>query len=413
MFKIKGSKEVEKIVKEYCELDENFKINLKAEYYEINISGSLIGYAEVEKKGKECTIKRIFIKSEYRYKCNGTKLIKFIEKNVTKHGCDQILADIKDKKNFFEKIGFEEKNNVLVYNKIRERKKRFHDSGKVIGLSIMGNIILAFGKITVGITGKSRALFSDGINSLSDVATSTGMLIGVYFSNLPEDDEHPYGHEKIESIIANLLGIFMILTAFELGKGSIELLFSYITKKSIEAVPHISTIWWGLISAVIKYFMYYYKLKVGNKTGNAALIADAKDSKNDILTSLGAVVGIILAIYINPIFDILLSLPVAILIMKEGIMTIFENANLILDKQDKEFLEEVETYIYDNTVVKNVHDIKMRTSGNKIFINLHIRVPKEITVEESHRLADFLEDSLMIDFENLKEVLIHVDPAIE
>ncbi len=413
MFKIKGSKEVEKIVKEYCELDANFKINSEAEYYEINISGSLIGYAEVEKKGKECIIKRIFIKAEYRYKCNGTKLIKFIEKNVTKHGCDQILADIKDKKNFFEKIGFEEKNNVLVYNKIRERKKRFHDSGKVIGLSIMGNIILAFGKITVGITGKSRALFSDGINSLSDVATSAGMLIGVYFSNLPEDDEHPYGHEKIESIIANLLGIFMILTAFELGKGSIELLFSYITKKSIESIPHISTIWWGLISAVIKYFMYYYKLKVGNKTGNAALIADAKDSKNDILTSLGAVVGIILAIYINPIFDILLSLPVAILIMKEGIMTIFENANLILDKQDKEFLEEVETYIYDNTVVKNVHDIKMRTSGNKIFINLHIRVPKEITVEESHRLADFLEDSLMIDFENLKEVLIHVDPAIE
>ncbi|MGL5123913.1 MAG: GNAT family N-acetyltransferase [Fusobacteriaceae bacterium] len=413
MFRIKSAKEIEKLEKEYLKLDENFKLNQEAEYYEVNILGTLIGYAQVEKEEKKCIIKRIFIERKHRYKCNGTKLIKFIEKNAIKHGCEYILVDIKEKKSFFEKIGFEEKNGVLIYDKIKERKKRFHDNSKVIILSIIGNIILAFGKITVGITGKSRALFSDGINSLSDVATSVGMLIGVYFSNLPEDDEHPYGHEKIESIIANLLGIFMILTAFELGKGSIALLFAYMKNSSVEMVPHISTIWWGLISAVMKYFMYYYKLKVGKKTGNAALIADAKDSKNDILTSLGAVLGIILAIFVSPIFDILLSLPVAIIIMKEGVMTIFENANLILDKQDKEFLNDIEKYIYENTTVKNVHDIKMRTSGNKIFINLHIRVSKEITVEESHELSEFLEDSLMIDFENLKEVLIHVEPAIE
>ncbi|MGL6063971.1 MAG: GNAT family N-acetyltransferase [Fusobacteriaceae bacterium] len=410
MFRIKSAKEVEKLEKEYLQLDKKFKINQDAEYYEIRISGNLIGYAEMEKK---CTIKRIYIEREHRYKCNGTKLIKFIERNVMKHGCNHILVETKDKKSFFEKIDFEEKDNILVCNKIGERKKRFRDNGKVIIFSIIGNIILAFGKITVGITGKSRALFSDGINSLSDVATSVGMLIGVYFSNLPEDEEHPYGHEKIESIIANLLGIFMILTAFELGKGSVELLFAYIKNSSVEIVPHISTIWWGLISAVMKYFMYYYKLKIGKKTGNAALIADAKDSKNDILTSLGAVLGIVLAIFVSPIFDILLSLPVAILIMKEGIMTIFENANLILDKQDKELLHDIEKYIYENTIVKNVHDMKMRTSGNKVFINLHIRVSKETTVEESHKLSEFLEDSLMIDFENLKEVLIHVEPAIE
>ncbi|MGL5100014.1 MAG: cation diffusion facilitator family transporter, partial [Fusobacteriaceae bacterium] len=144
-----------------------------------------------------------------------------------------------------------------------------------------------------------------------------------------------------------------------------------------------------------------------------ALIADAKDSKNDIFTSLGAVLGIVLAIYVNPIFDLILSLPIALIIMKEGMSIIFENAHIIMDKQDKDFLQEIEEYIYRNTEIKNVHEIQMRSSGDKIFLNMDIRVPGNITVEEAHTLADVLKNSILIEFPEVKEVLIHVDPIIE
>ncbi|MGL5578904.1 MAG: cation diffusion facilitator family transporter, partial [Fusobacteriaceae bacterium] len=174
-----------------------------------------------------------------------------------------------------------------------------------------------------------------------------------------------------------------------------------------------STIYWGIFSAIVKYFMYYYKIKVGKNTGNSALIADAKDSRNDIFTSLGAVLGIILAIYVNPLFDLLLSLPIALVIMKEGISVIFENAHIIMDKQDKEFLQKIEEYIYKSSDIKNVHEIQMRSSGDKIFLNMDIRVPGDMSVDEAHALADTLENSILIEFPEVKEVLIHVDPIIE
>ncbi|MGL6098544.1 MAG: cation diffusion facilitator family transporter, partial [Fusobacteriaceae bacterium] len=203
------------------------------------------------------------------------------------------------------------------------------------------------------------------------------------------------------------------LTAFELLRGTGDLLWNYYKNGGDKSVPELSTIYWGIFSAVVKYFMYYYKIKVGKSTGNSALIADAKDSRNDIFTSLGAVLGILLAIYVNPLFDLLLSLPIAFIIMKEGLSVIFENAHIIMDKQDKDFLQEIEQYIYRSSNIKNVHEIQMRSSGDKIFLTMDIRVPGDMSVDDAHTLSDALENSILIEFTDVKEVLIHVDPVIE
>ncbi len=411
MYKHVEMDDVKKNIDGYKALDKDFVLNEQAEYCELIIGGNLSGYAEIQKEKEYYVINKIFISPNERYKCHGSKFIKFIDDITTKCGMSEVVAKIDESRIFLEKNGFQERNGVLVYSKILERKNRFANNSKVIIFSIIGNIVLAFTKITFGISGKSRVLLTDGLNSLSDVATSTGMLVGAYYSNAPADEDHPYGHEKIESVIANVLGIGMILLAFEMGRGSINLLIDY-AKLGTHELPHVNTIWWAVLSAVVKWFMYYYKLKVGQKTSNASLIADAKDSRNDIFTSLGAVAGILLAIYVSPIFDIILSLPIAIIIMKEGISVIFENANLILDKQDQTLIKEIETYIYENTGIVNVHDMKMRTSGDKLFLTLHIRVPKDMTVVKAHEIADSLESSLVAEFEDIKEVLIHVDPEI-
>lgn len=413
MYRCVENKFVEENLEKFIALDKEFSYSSCDRYYIMILQDELVGYVQISYLTKKCEIMRIYIAENMRYKSNGTKFIKYIERHISEIGCETLVSKRLELARFFEKAGFKREGDILTYNKILERKQRFWENGNIIIFSIIGNIVLAFTKITFGLSGGSRALFSDGINSLSDVATSTGMLIGVYYSNQPADEAHPYGHEKIESIVANVLGIFMILTAFELGKGTIELLHAVYIHKQEYKMPVMNTMYWGIFSAVIKYAMYYYKLKVGQKTFNHALIADAKDSRNDIFTSLGAVAGILLAIYVNPIFDIILSIPVALLIFKEGVSVIFENANLILDRQDKEFVQEVEEFIYKNTDIVNVHNIQMRTSGDKLFLNLHIRVPKNMTVDEAHCIGDSLEESLYEEFENVSEVLIHIEPIMD
>lgn len=406
VYKVQSYKEIKENIEEYKKLDPEFILKEQGIYFVIFENKLPLGYALVKEEENEYEMEYIFVKEKERYKSNGTKLISFIINHGLKNRINTISApenSVGEK--FFKKTGFKLENRKLTLANIQDRKSRQQENKKTVLYSIFWNIILAVVKISGGVLGKSRALLTDGFNSLSDTATSLGILIGIHFSNMPEDEGHPYGHEKIESIISIGLGIFMILTAFELGKGSVEILIS----GKERGIPQFVTIYLALFSSIVKFFMYRQKMRVGLKTQNSALIADAKDSRNDVFSSLGVIVGILLSIYVSDIFDVLVSLAVAVLIFKEGVSVLLETSDTILDTQDLEFIDEIKTYIYENTDINNVHDIKMRKSGDKIFLTFHIRVPKDMTVHEAHEIADSLEESIMTDFPSVKDVVIHLD----
>lgn len=405
MYKIYTLEELEENFGKMKDIDEDFIEDKDGEYFVIKVQDSLVGYILVDEDERCYLIRRIFVRAGMRYKSYGMKLIKFLVNHGIEQKKEKIICIDFSKQDFFKKNGFKENDGVLEIDNIQRETLRMKEGKKVVISSILQNIFLAVIKILGGIYGNSRALVSDGINSLSDVGSSFGILLGIYFSNKPADEEHPYGHEKIESIIGNMLGVFLLLTAFELGKGSVELLIS----GEYTNTPAYTTIIWAGFSMVVKFFMYRYKLKVGMATDNSALIADAKDSKSDVYSSGGVIFGILLSIWVSPIFDIILSLIVALLIFKEGISIIFETSDLILDKQDEEFIGEIERYLNENENIKNVHDIFMRKSGDKVFLSMHIRVPKEMTVYEAHNMIDSIREGIVLDFENVKDVMIHVD----
>lgn len=405
MYKIYTLEELEENFGKMKDIDEDFIEDKDGEYFVIKVQDSLVGYILVDEDERCYLIRRIFVRAGMRYKSYGMKLIKFLVNHGIEQKKEKIICIDFSKQDFFKKNGFKENDGVLEIDNIQRETLRMKEGKKVVISSILQNIFLAVIKILGGIYGNSRALVSDGINSLSDVGSSFGILLGIYFSNKPADEEHPYGHEKIESIIGNMLGVFLLLTAFELGKGSVELLIS----GEYTNTPAYTTIIWAGISMVVKFFMYRYKLKVGMATDNSALIADAKDSKSDVYSSGGVIFGILLSIWVSPIFDIILSLIVALLIFKEGISIIFEISDLILDKQDEKFIGEIERYLNENENIKNVHDIFMRKSGDKVFLSMHIRVPKEMTVYEAHNMIDSIREGIVLDFENVKDVMIHVD----
>ncbi|MGL5278563.1 MAG: GNAT family N-acetyltransferase [Cetobacterium sp.] len=405
MYKSYIYEDVESRLEEFQELDKSFILDEEGLYYTIENKNGIVAYTLLEKNLNNYELKRIFVKKDERFKSYGTKLLLFIINKKIKKG--NLIVDKNNSiSDFLVKIGFKKKENgEFIIEDVENKDFRKKEGQKTVISSIFWNIILAVTKIGFGYTGKSRALLADGFNSLSDVVTSSGILLGIHFSNIPEDESHPFGHEKIESVIGVIMGIFMILTAFELGKGGVEILFSGGKRE----VPQILTVYFALFSSVVKYFMYKQKIRVGVETENRALIADAKDSRNDIFASLGVVLGIILSIYINPIFDLLISILVAVLIFKEGVSVILETTDTILDKQDMEFIKEIKKYIYENTDIKNAHDIMMRKSGDKIFLELHIRVPKDMSVYNAHKISDDLENSIKEDFPLVKSVIIHLD----
>lgn len=405
MYNIYNITELKEYFGDMKEIDREFIEDINGRYFVIKSQDSLVGYILVDEEERNYVLRRIFVRAGMRYKSYGMKLLKFLINHGIEQKKDKIICKDFSNQEFFKKNGFKENGDVLEIDNIQRETLRMKEGKKVVISSIFQNLFLAVIKILGGIYGNSRALISDGINSLADVGSSFAILLGIYFSNKPADEEHPYGHEKIESIIGNMLGVFLLLTAFELGKGSIELLI----RGEYSGTPAYTTIIWAFISMVVKFFMYRYKLKVGIATDNSALIADAKDSKSDVYSSGGVILGILLSIWVSPIFDIVVSLIVALLIFKEGVSIIFETSNLILDKQDDEFIKEIEKYLEENDNIKNVHDIFMRKSGDKIFLSMHIRVPKNMTVYEAHNLVDSVREGIVLDFDNVKDVMIHID----
>ena len=391
------------------EMDEDFIYEVKGKYFLLTDKKNILAYALVLESADGYVLRKIFVKMEKRYQSYGTKLIDHIINYALKHGVDSVKIQDTEEESYFGKKGFLREKDVLVYHGIQQKNERLKDSVKGTWISIFINVLLSVFKIIVGVFGKSRALIADGFHSMSDVVGSVVILFSIYFGNIPEDEDHPYGHEKIESIAGNIVGVLLVLTAFELVRDSVISLV-----KGVDfIVPSKITIFVALFSVIVKYYMYIYKKRIGLRTKSDAVLADAREHKSDAVSSMGVVIGLLLSIYVNPIFDTIVSILVSLFIGKEGIHIILETSNNILDKQDKVFLKKIEEYVYGSTEITNIHDILMRVSGHKIFLSFHIRVSKDMTVYEAHTLADDLKYSLLSDFEELRDVIIHIDYIID
>lgn len=381
-----------------------------ADLFVVEKNHRVIAYAAVE-RGEEYLLHRIFVEEEERYHSVGTKLLRFVESTAMREGvdilrsrCSQEISDT-----FFIKNNFRVYKGEHLLDNIQKKRERTREGIRGTWVSIIINILLAILKIGVGFLGRSRALIADGFHSISDVVGSVVILFSVHFGSVPEDEDHPYGHEKIEGIAGNIVGVILVLTAFELTRDSLINLFAerdFIT-------PSWITIGAAAISVVVKYWLYLYKIKIGRRTKNDAVIADAREHRSDAVSSVGVMIGLLLSIYVNPVFDTLLGILVSLFIGKEGIAIIMETSNTLLDKQDREFIGEIERYVRENTSVGNIHDTLMRVSGDKIFLSFHIRLPKEMTVYDAHVLADELKYSLISDYESLRDVTIHIDYIID
>ena len=283
---------------------------------------------------------------------------------------------------------------------------------KIAWISVISNIILTVGKLFIGWYGNSDAVFADGIHSAADVFASVIVLLVIKIANKPADKEHPYGHGKAEVIVSGIVGILLFLVSIYVVYEGIMGFFHEVETPSFLAM------WVAIISYVTKVILYRSSFKVANEHNSKAIEAIAFDHKADIVASIAAAIGVLLSI-IGERFDILFlhygdkaaSIFVAYLIFKISKEMLTEAFDILLERNiDAVTLQEYINVVNEFQEVKRIDRLRAREHGHYILVDLRISIDHFKTIKEGHDLAKLIKGRLMEKYDNIDEVLIHLNP---
>ena len=279
---------------------------------------------------------------------------------------------------------------------------------KVSIISIIANVVLAAFKLVAGVFAHSGAMISDAIHSASDVFSTFVVMIGIKIASKEPDEEHPYGHERMECVAAIILATILCITGLGIGKNAL----SNITGNSGEmAVPGVLALIAAIVSIIVKEAMFWYTRHYAKKIDSGALMADAWHHRSDALSSIGAFIGIIFARMGYVMMDSIACLVICVFIVKAA-YDIFKDA---IDKMvDKSCSSEVEagirTIVMSVDGVKGIDSLSTRLFGNKMYVDIEIRADGEKTLNETHEIAEAVHDSIEAQFEKVKHIMVHVNP---
>jgi cation diffusion facilitator family transporter len=283
---------------------------------------------------------------------------------------------------------------------------------KVALISVVYNILLTVGKLIVGWYGNSDAVFADGIHSGADVFASVIVLLVIKIANKPADQEHPYGHGKAEVIVSGIVGIVLLIVSFYVVYEAIMGLFHPIS------TPNILAMWVAIISYGAKEVLYRYTYKIAQEQNSKAIEAVALDHKADIVASVAAALGVVLSI-IGDKFNIHLflygdkiaSIVVALLIFNISRKMLKEAFDILLERNiDTDIPNEYRSIISSFPEVKRIDRIRAREHGYYVLVDLRISIDHERTIKEGHDLSREIKRALMNRYDNIEEVLIHLNP---
>jgi cation diffusion facilitator family transporter len=283
-------------------------------------------------------------------------------------------------------------------------EERTQKSLKAVKIGIYGNAVLAVFKILLGIVSGSIALISDGVDTTMDVAKSILVYQGIRVAGRPPDTEHPYGHGRAETIVANIVGISVIFAGFLIVQES----FVDFGHHNVIALIMIVG---ASVSIVGKFFLSYYMFRMGKRFSNQAVIADAKDYMSDVFASVAVLVGGVLVLLTGmTIFDPIASIAVAVLIVWMGIDVIKAGIPELMEKQDPKMTAVIEKIVKQQEYVFNPHLIRVRKLGSYYIVDMHVEIPGKMRLQHVHSIMTSIEDEIKKDLPDVKEVTIHAEP---
>ena len=279
---------------------------------------------------------------------------------------------------------------------------------RVSTISIIANVLLSGLKLLAGIFGRSMALVSDAVHSLSDVFGSVIVIIGVKFSKKEADDDHPYGHEKIECLASLVLAVVLVATAVIIFIDAVD---KVIHNKSLE-VPSFIALIVAIISIVAKEALYWYTIIAAKKINSQALKAEAWHHRSDALSSIGSLIGVGGAMLGIRILDPIAAGVIALLICKVAFNITKDAVDKMIDKScDQETIDAMSEVVKSVPGVIRLDMIKTRLFGTRCYVDIEICADKNLRLEESHQIAENVHDLIEEKFKEVKHCTVHVNPS--
>ncbi len=284
---------------------------------------------------------------------------------------------------------------------------RYRDARKVTVVGAVVNIVLSLVKILAGWLGSSHALIADGIHSLSDLATDAVVLLAAKYGARDADEEHPYGHGRIETLATVVLGGVLILVAFGIGYDAIRRLFD--PEKLPQ--PGMLALWAAIISVLAKEVLYHYTVAVAKKLRSNLLRANAWHHRSDAVSSIVVVAGVIGSMAGLTYLDGVASVLVAVMVAKIGWELGWHSVHELIDKglEQKE-VENIRAKIMEVDGVLAMHQLRTRRMGGSAFVDVHMLVNPTISVSEGHRIGQEVLSRLQHEVEEVVDVTVHIDP---
>ncbi len=278
---------------------------------------------------------------------------------------------------------------------------------RISWIGVVANLLLSSIKFTVGYLGNSQAVVADAIHSLSDLGTDFIILIGVDYWHRPPDAYHPYGHRRIETLISMSIGVILAFVAFGLVCRAI-LSFSSSAARTVSLIAIVGPI----LSIIVKGVLYKATLKTGREIGSKALVANALHHRSDVLSSIPALVTVLLAA-INPkwvCFDSLGSILISGFILADAWQIIKPAIAELLDGTNIEENDLIKEEVSKISGVFESHCVRTRKHGDCILLDIHILVNPDITVRAGHDIAEYVKKTLFAKNKKIIDIVVHIEP---
>jgi len=281
---------------------------------------------------------------------------------------------------------------------------RYSQVSTVLWRVLFANVVVAVAKIGLGYYSGSVSITSDGFHSLTDSASNVVGLVGVSVARRPPDANHPYGHRKYETMASVGIMVFLILVLFQVLSAAVERLLHGGTPRVFPEGIALMT-----ATLIINLFVVSYELRQGRQLQSEVLLADAKHTRSDVLTS-GAVLGALFGVWLGyPLFDPLAALLVAGFI-GHACWSIAQDASRILSDEMMMDDGEVRDVVQSVPGVLGCEKIRTRGSADYVFLDLHLWLDRNMPLFAAHETSHVVKDKLMSRFPQLMDVVIHIEP---
>lgn len=283
---------------------------------------------------------------------------------------------------------------------------RYRASRRVTLVSVVLNIALTIAQVTIGIVGHSQALIADGMHTLSDLVTDVMVLFALKHGAKAADEEHPYGHGRIETAMTMALGALLLVVGLGIATGAG---MRFIDPEPF-VIPSAITLAMAIATLVAKEGLYRYLMRTAERFDSDLLRANAWHSRSDAISSLVVVIGIGGALIGYGYMDAVAAIIVSIMVAKVGAELAWRALRELIDTGlSGDELDAIRRSIRSVPGVKALHMLRTRRVGGQALVDVHILVDPRLSVSEGHYISEAVRGRLIHDIAPVTDVMVHID----